>query len=137
MPFTYHTTVQLHQTDAAGLIFFSRIFELAHDAYQSWMNAIGFGLDKMLADDVYLLPLVHAEADYKNAFHIGDPITIHLKVARIGETSFSLDYDLARQEVLHVRVKTVHVFMAKTSGKAKPLPEQLVCAMKPFLESAS
>jgi len=32
-PFRYETSVKLHQTDAAGIMFFGQMFFVAHDAY--------------------------------------------------------------------------------------------------------
>jgi len=37
-PFEYRFTVQLHDTDAAGRLFFAHLFRHAHDAYEALMR---------------------------------------------------------------------------------------------------
>ncbi len=41
--YQYHHKVKLHETDAAGILFFSHQFEMIHDAYESLLEKIGFG----------------------------------------------------------------------------------------------
>ena len=59
----YQTTIRLHQTDAAGVVFFSNLFVIAHDAYESFLES-HLPLNAILSDGVYIIPIVHAEADY-------------------------------------------------------------------------
>jgi hypothetical protein len=37
--YTYQTTIRLHHTDAAGVVFFSNLFVIAHDAYESFLES--------------------------------------------------------------------------------------------------
>ncbi|PQJ97658.1 acyl-CoA thioesterase [Chromatium okenii] len=64
-PFTYFFTLRLHDTDAAGRLFFAHLFRHAHDAFENLMTALGVPLDAMISAGQTLLPLIHAEADYR------------------------------------------------------------------------
>ncbi len=40
--FTYKTKISLHDTDAAGIIFFANQFKIVHDAYEDLLESFGF-----------------------------------------------------------------------------------------------
>ena len=128
--FTYETSVKLHNTDAAGLLFFADQFNLAHDCYELFMESIGFSFKHIIQESDFLLAIVHAEADFLQALYSGDRLTIKLKVAKIGTTSFTLAYDLTMDKKGTVgTAKTVHVCIDKSSREKKDLPDPLVAAL--------
>jgi YbgC/YbaW family acyl-CoA thioester hydrolase len=119
------TYVKLHDTDAAGLLFFSNYFKIAHTAYEKFMKSIGCGLDHIIETSDYLVPIAHAEADYERGLCLGDKFSVSLK-AEIGQTSFTLSYLFKDQEGnVAARLKTVHVTVDKKSGEKIPLPQGL------------
>ncbi len=124
--YIYKTIIKLHQTDAAGLLFFSHQFEIIHDAYESLLETIGFGFAVLIKHKDYFLPIVHAQADYKAPLFVGDRVTIQVKVEHIGTTSFTFGYTLLNdRNKLVGTAKTVHVTMAKKSQKKIPLPRDM------------
>lgn len=124
--FTYKTTIKLHETDAAGLLFFSQQFKLIHDAYEELLDSRGIGFPVMLREKSYFLPIVHAESDYKKPLFVGDRLTIEVIVSHIGETSFSFSYRLLKNsKILVGTAKTVHVTISKKTGKKIPLPKEM------------
>jgi 1,4-dihydroxy-2-naphthoyl-CoA hydrolase len=117
-PMTHTFTVRLHDTDAAGVLFFAHLFRHAHDAYEGFMAALGQPLDGLLRDGCRL-PLVHAEADYLQPIRHGEEIRVTVSLAALGETSFTLDYgfqDFSGE--VRARARTVHVQLAEKSGGA-------------------
>lgn len=124
--FTYETTVRLHHTDAAGLLFFAEQFSLAHDAYETLMESIGYPFAPLIRTSHFLLPIVHAEGDYLAALSTGDKLTIQVTAERIGDTSFTLAYTLFRDGSEPVgTVKTVHVLIDKRSSQPLTLLPEL------------
>ena len=110
---------------ALGLVFFANHFRIAHTAYEAFMKSIGCGVDQIIKASDYLLPVVHAEADYKKGLSLGDALAISLK-ASLRETSFSLSYTFKdSQGDVAATVTTVHVSIEKESGKKIPLPEAI------------
>ncbi|MBN1467029.1 acyl-CoA thioesterase [candidate division KSB1 bacterium] len=132
MPFEYKTRVRLHQTDAAGILFHSKIFELAFDAYAEFLHAHGVSVSAIIHTADYTMPYIHAEADYLAPLTVDDPVTIVMRVEKIGATSFTLTYDLSADGRLVGRVKTAHVTVSKETGQKIPLPD----AIRRSLESA-
>jgi 1,4-dihydroxy-2-naphthoyl-CoA hydrolase len=129
--YTYNTSVKLHDADAAGLLFFSRHFKLAHDAYESFMESIGFSFANIINERDFLLLIVHAEADYRTPVFTGDRVTIKLTVPRVGETSYALSYDLIGVDGTAIsNLTTVHVCVDKVRHQKKALPDSLRRALK-------
>ncbi len=128
MPTTFPAhrfSIRLRDTDAAGVLFFSRLLEHAHDAYESWMTALGFPLARLLEDGAHL-PLVHVEADYLAPLRLGDEVEVIIDVRRLGNSSFELGYDFLladKQKAAHAA--SVHVVMDPSNGQSMALPEDL------------
>ena len=124
--YTYQTKIKLHQTDAAGLLFFAHQFSMIHDAYESLLEQIGFGFAELIRDKGFFLPIVHAEADYTKPLFVGDVLEIQVTVDKIGKHSFTFAYNLlnANQESVG-SATTVHVTMDKATQKKIPLPADL------------
>ncbi len=129
--FKYKTQIRLHDTDAAGLLFFANQFVLVHDAYETLLHKLGFSFEVMLKKRGYFLPIVHAESDYKAHLFVGDEITISVKVAHIGTTSFIFTYEIHnKKNVLVGTAKTVHVTISKKTKKKITLPKDFRAALE-------
>ena len=124
--FAYQTTVKMHDTDAAGILFFGNQFKMVHDAYEGFLESIDFSFAKLIRKTNFFLPIVHAEADYKTKLFVGDQITIYCSVSRIGRTSFTMSYKLlnGRKKVVGL-AKTVHVSVNAQTYQKIPLPPKL------------
>jgi YbgC/YbaW family acyl-CoA thioester hydrolase len=123
--FEHATEVRLVDTDAAGLVFFANHFKIAHNVYETFMASIGFGLHDIIEDGRFLLPIVHAEADYKAPLRLGDRFRISLR-STVQDHSFVLTYyfrDLSGNVL--AEITTVHVFVDKETGEKVFLSEEL------------
>ncbi|MFZ1684803.1 MAG: thioesterase family protein [Candidatus Zixiibacteriota bacterium] len=129
--FLYRTTVRLHHTDAAGLLFFAEQFRLSHDAYETFMESVGFPFAPLIRHSEFLLPIVHCEADFKAPLMTGDKLLIQVKAERVGETSFTLSYTLLKndQELVGT-AKTVHALISRTDGQKRPIDGKLRAALE-------
>ena len=117
--------VKLADTDAAGVLFFANAFKLAHNAYESFMASIGLSLNRIIRSSDYLLPIVHAEADYKSPLRLGDRFSVSLK-SKVQTHSFVLTaYFKGAAGDIAAEVRTVHVSVSKGSGKKTPLSDEL------------
>ena len=124
--YIYQTKIKLHETDAAGLLFFSNQFKLVHDAYECVLENIGFGFAELVRDHDFFLPIVHAEADFKASLFVGDVVEIQVRMSDVGTTSFTFDYQLINsKKTLVGTAKTVHVTMDKKTSTKIPLPKMM------------
>jgi 1,4-dihydroxy-2-naphthoyl-CoA hydrolase len=132
-----NTRIRLRDTDAAGLLFFANQFTFMHDAYELLMESVGFPLIRILTEEDFALPIVHAESDYMRKLEVGDELEIQVKVATIGTSSFTLSYEmlLSNGDVAG-RGETVHVSVDRTSNKKVVLPGALRQALKHFMSQS-
>ena len=118
MAFETESNIKLHDTDAAGVVFFVSYFRIAHTAYEEFLQSIGCGLEQIIGESDYLVLISHAEADYLSPFHLGDDISISIQATKLKHVSFELTTSIkeAQGEVGAI-VRTVHVAIDKTSGR--------------------
>ncbi|MFH1891610.1 MAG: thioesterase family protein [Candidatus Zixiibacteriota bacterium] len=124
--FRNRITVRLQDTDAAGILFFANQFVYAHETYEKLMEDIGVSFAHIFEHESFLIPLVHAEADYNEKLRVGQPLEVELTVENIGTTSFALAYVLKSEDDSVVGTcRTVHVTAGKSDLKKIPLPDRL------------
>lgn len=148
--FEYPLDIRLHDTDAAGLIFFGHLFRHAQDAYEAFMSAIGFPIDRMIRDGAPLLPIAHAEADFHRPMRHGDAIRVRVQVLEIRRRSYAIGYRFTDTAGgLMASARTIHVLVRTGSGQtratgpldeagltaAEALPEGLRTALCGWLEA--
>jgi 1,4-dihydroxy-2-naphthoyl-CoA hydrolase len=123
---TFEFTVRLAQTDAAGVMFFARQFELAHLAYEQLLEHLGVPLPADLARSGTLLPIVHAEADYVAPLRLGDRVRVSVWLRSLGRRSFAIEYEFQRADGTPTgRAQTVHVALDAGRQRAVDLPEAI------------
>ena len=126
----YQTTIRLHQTDAAGVVFFSNLFVIAHDAYESFLES-HLPLNAILSDGVYIIPIVHAEADYLLPLALSEKTGVELCLEQTGISSFDLGYVIKNSKMETVaRLKTIHTVQLKDDQKTVPIPDPLRNALE-------
>lgn len=110
--FSHTVTVRFHEVDRAGILFFGRVFEYCHVAFEEMMAAhAGGGLPHVFDDLGWGMPLVHAEADYERPMRMGDQIRVDMSVERIGSSSLTFGFELIGADGRrHATVRLVHAF---------------------------
>ncbi|MGI6459475.1 MAG: acyl-CoA thioesterase [Candidatus Hydrogenedentales bacterium] len=134
--FNYPVRISLRDGDAAGVLFFGRYFALAHDAYETFLNSKGLDIGHLIRSAGYLIPVVHAESDYRRPLFVGEQALIHLRVAELRSRTFTLDYEFHTAEGrLACRMRTVHCAVNAETRRAAALPEEIVHVLKDELEA--
>ncbi|MFK5894749.1 MAG: thioesterase family protein [Pseudomonadota bacterium] len=125
--FKDHYQIKLADTDAAGVLYFARLYDIVHACYENFMLESSLSLKKLLDEKNYHLPIIHSEADYKQVILLGDMIQIQLFLDNISQHTFTLNYELSnvkKQIIAHA--KTVHISIKKSSTKKINLPEEVI-----------
>ncbi|RKT43665.1 acyl-CoA thioesterase [Thiocapsa rosea] len=134
--FAYTFSVRLHDTDAAGRLFFGHLFRHAHDAYEAFMAQAGLPLERLIREGELLLPLVHAEADYHRPLCQGDRVQISLAIEEIRTRSFAVGYRFETQDgTLAATAKTVHLQINRDGSPASCLSDGILDAIHPYTQN--
>jgi acyl-CoA thioester hydrolase len=117
-----HLRVLWVDTDAGGRIHFTAAFRWAEAAELGLYRAAG------LIDRVPELPRRHVEAEYHRVLVFDDEIEVTISVARLGTTSITYEWQIARKGELAVegRHTVVHV---DEQGNARPIGDELRSAL--------
>jgi 1,4-dihydroxy-2-naphthoyl-CoA hydrolase len=122
---TYKKTINFFDCDPAGVLFFARLFDICHSAYEDFINSFELK-SNYWNNEKFVVPIVHSEADYILPLKPGDKIFIEVSVSRLKESSFELKY-VCRNEDGKVtnEVKTVHIFVNKREWKKFPIDPEV------------
>lgn len=120
--------IYLRDTDATGVLYFTEQLRMALETLEEC-----FSLKQLLEKEAFLMPIVHAEADYFAPLRVGDEVEISIFCEKIGTTSFSLSYHFfdSKRKIEVGRAKIVHVAVSKETKVSISLPHHL----KVFLQA--
>lgn len=101
--FTYHGRVAMHDTDAAGIVYFANYFHFAEEAETRALAALG----TVVTRDGYLYPRVHVSCDYHAPLHFFDEYTIRASLIRMGATSLHWQFLIFHGETLCATIRVI------------------------------
>ena len=134
MAFQHQTRVYFQDADPAGIAFFARVFTFCHEAYEELLRAGGLPLEAILAAGTLGIPLVRAQADYKQPLRHGLAITVKVEVPLLKDRSFCLRHTITDESNAILAVaETTHVTVDRASGKACPIPDNLRAVLQPHV----
>jgi 1,4-dihydroxy-2-naphthoyl-CoA hydrolase len=120
--------VRFQDVDAAGVLFFGRIYDYCHQAYEELWAEAGQDRAWIFSKADFLIPIVHSEADYRSTIHHGEKIAVRVDVTHVGRASFRLAYQVTGpggEDDVRATAKTVHAFIARETMRPIPIPEKL------------
>ena len=126
--FSWPMIVPFQDIDAAGIVFFARIFDYFHDAYVACLDARGISLPAVMAHGEWGAPLAHAEADYTRPMRFGDRVRAEITAADIGQTSLTVHHRIVTDDAdakLVCTGKTVHVFIDRKTFRPRAVPDEV------------
>lgn len=122
--------VRFQEVDAAGTIYYSRVFEYFGDVYVDLFERGGVSLPKAMIKREWAAPLVHAEAEYLAPMRFGDEVEVHVVKLRCGTSAATVGYRIASPSGRPLAVgHTVHVFVDGATFKPCPIPPDVLRAL--------
>jgi len=136
MSFKFHTKtrIKFRDADPAQIMYFANIFSLAHDAFEEFIVAAGYRYEEWFSKTDHLIPIRHAEADYKSPFLPGQTYEVKVAVASLGTTSFKMKYEFIQGSRHHATVYMVHAVLDPKTREKMPLPKVMRERLAPYLE---
>lgn len=123
--FKHTEKINFFDCDPAGVLFFARIFNLCHSAYEAMIESFEPD-DNYWNNDEYIVPILNAESHYHKPLQAGETVEIEIKVTNLKSSSFELTYNcLNKNFETCAIVKTVHVFVDKRTWKKAPMKEKI------------
>lgn len=133
MKYHHKAFVRWDDLDAMGHVNNAKYLTFAQEARFEW----SFAKNPIAAENNEFLKMVvaRAEVDFKNPiFQGGTYVEVVLWVDSIGNSSFSMTYEVKGEDVLFARVKTVQVAVDESVAKSRPLKDEERAFLQQYLE---
>ncbi|MEY3142237.1 MAG: hypothetical protein RLY21_730 [Planctomycetota bacterium] len=121
--FSEHLVVRMPHTDAAGVIFYPKVFEIEQELFERWLELGGFSLRDMLSGRLAPTPIVRCEADYRLPVRAGDKLTAQLAGVDIGRSGYTFQWSFARGKEPAISARVKRVAIDPRAGESIDLPE--------------
>ena len=110
--FTYTRKAQYHETDKMGIIHHSNYVKWMEEARIAYMEALGYGFDKVEALGV-VSPVVGIEVSYRSPVRFNDIVEITLSLTRYSGVVQEVSYEMVNKTTGQVSVtaKSRHCYM--------------------------
>lgn len=123
----YERPVRFEDVDAAGIVFFGRFMNYAHEAMEHFFGGVKGGYVDLITRRKIGFPAVHVTCDFRSPLRYGDVVRIGVSVAKIGNTSSTLRYEFTRADNGAAVALMEHVTVASdlTSLQKLSLPDDV------------
>ncbi|MGF1590725.1 MAG: acyl-CoA thioesterase [Pleurocapsa sp.] len=129
MAFTYLRRVYLGDTDAAGVVYFTKGLEICHEAYEESLSKAGISLMQMINQGKTALPIVHAEVDFLRPLFCGYELQVNLVASQVNDSEFAIAYQISpvnNLDQILVKAQTKHVCINPQIRKRIDLPQAIL-----------
>jgi 4-hydroxybenzoyl-CoA thioesterase len=121
----YERAVRFQEVDAAGIVFFGRFLDYAHEAMEHFFAGLDGGYTRLIIERKVGLPAVHVEMNFASPVRYGDVVVIETRTKKLGKKSAVLGYVFKQRtsgavvaEVEHTIVTTALAEMRSTDMPA-------------------
>lgn len=126
MTYTYFRVIRLADTDAAGVIYFSNLLAICHEAYEDYLTSSGIMFQHLVYHGTIALPIVHGEIDFYKPIKCGDRILIEVTPQIIKSNKFEIGYRVIKEletDLTLAIAKTRHVCIDKKTRQRVDFPD--------------
>ncbi len=135
MQFTYYRTVRFQDTDAAGVVYFSNLLAICHEAYEASLVAAEINLKDFFRNSDLAIPIVHATVDFFRPMFCGDRLRVELIANPLNKDTFEISYEIFPDPKLThkclAKALTRHVCINPTTRCREPLSPQMIQWLQP------
>jgi 1,4-dihydroxy-2-naphthoyl-CoA hydrolase len=133
--FIHKIKINFFDCDPAGILFYARVFQICHSAYEAMIQSFALKEDYWNNSD-YVVPISSSEAKYHKPIKYDDTITTELTVEQIKSSSFELGYICKNESgEVCVKVKTIHVFVDKQTWKKREINKEVKAGLEKVIKN--
>ena len=130
MAFTMPVAVRYLEVDAQGVVFNAWYLAWFDEALAAFLAHGDLPYGSMTAAG-FDVQLVRSEIDWKAALRYPDEAVVAVSTARLGRTSFAVDFEVRRDGEVTCAGRTVYVVIASDGSGKQPIPARLSEALGP------
>jgi 1,4-dihydroxy-2-naphthoyl-CoA hydrolase len=130
MQFSYSRTIRFQDTDAAGVVYFSNVLAICHEAYEASLLSAEFNLKDFFRNPEVAIPIVHASVDFFRPMFCGDRVSVELTPHQLNDNSFEIAYEIFPDPKLTqnclAKALTRHVCINPRDRRRQPLSPPMI-----------
>jgi YbgC/YbaW family acyl-CoA thioester hydrolase len=133
--FTTKKKINFYDCDPAGILFYGRVYELCHSAYEDLISSFDLKEDYWNNDE-YVVPILNSEAHYHKPIKYGETMIIEVAVSKLKSSSFELEYTVRNEAGDECTiVRTVHIFVDKATWKKQEIKPDIKNGLEEYYPS--
>ena len=131
---SYQSEIKIHFDDAdpAGICFFGQVFAKTHQVYEEFVGHLGQNPQHFFSGKEFIVPIRHTEANYLAPLVALETYSVDIGVSKISDSSFTLEYKIAKADKLCAAIATTHVFLEAKSHKKCLIPTDFKTGLEKF-----
>ncbi len=126
MSFIFKRIIYFQDTDAAGVVYFTNILAMCHEAYEESLATSGINLKVFFSNPDVAIPIVHASVDFFRPMFCGDEIFIHLIPKQLASEKFEIAYQILAVSQLIATAVTKHICIEPINRTRKAMPDEMI-----------
>lgn len=130
--FAHELRVRWSETDPQGIVFNANYLLYADVGFTEYLRALGYPYPMPTKDAGTELFAVRSEVDFRGSARFDEIVAIAVRTARIGRSSFTMEFEISRGDALLTAIRTTYVNAAPDGGGAQPLPADFVARIEAF-----
>jgi acyl-CoA thioester hydrolase len=128
-PVIHSFDVRYFEVDAQGVVFNGWYLAYFDEAMFTFLTERGLPYKDMIASG-HDVQVVHTEMDWHSGVAWRDSVEVAVSTARVGRTSFALDFELRRNKTeVTCAARTVYVVVATDGSGKREIPPLIAAAL--------
>ena len=134
--YTVSRSIRFSDSDPAGIVFTAEFFRMFTDLFEDWLvKRLGIDFANQFQAEQRMFPLVHVEADLKQARRMGQTIDLSLILTSLGNSSICYDIVGHDRDLEILRASFVSCVASKKSNKKIKIPDDFRVLMEDYMAS--
>jgi len=124
LPVIWENRVRFEETDLQGVVFYGNYVTFQDETYSQYLRDIGYSYADMESAG-WDIHVVNVDMDYRGQATFGDELVHGFRVARIGDSSMTSEYQARRAEddALLAEGTVTHVAIDEETGEPTRIPD--------------
>lgn len=118
----YERPIRFDEVDPAGIVFFARYANFAHEAVEAFFQSLEGGYPALIQKRRIGLPIVHLEADFRAPLRYGDRLRIETRCEKLGTSSATFVHEIHDADRGNLAATVRHVVVAVNLDSFRPCP---------------
>ena len=130
--FAHELRVRWSETDPQGIVFNANYLMYADVGFTEYLRALGYPFPMPMKGTGTYIFAVRSEVDFRGSARFDELVSVAVRTARIGRSSFAVEFRILRGEDVLTEIRSIYVNAVPDGGGSRPLPADFVARIEAF-----